>query len=80
MGEENCLPTVEESTEPPIRAHTSGNDHGPTTNLGLSPHNISSDVSPTSLTAPHTLSATQVAQALGVDIQYASSSFPLLLH
>lgn len=73
MGEENCLPTVEESTEPPIRAQRSANYHEPPTTAGqhtdAQPH-AGDEGPPTSLTAAHTLTAAQVAQELGVDIQY----------
>jgi P-type Na+/K+ transporter len=71
MGEENSLPTVEDSTEPPIRDLRSGNDHGPPTTLGHHPNHTRAleEGPPNTLTAPHTLTAPQVAEALGVDIQ-----------
>ncbi|KAF1996981.1 potassium/sodium eff [Amniculicola lignicola CBS 123094] len=69
MGEENCLPTVEESTEPPICAQQDGNYHGPPTSAGhplkQQPH-ASDGEYPTPVPYPHTLTAAQVAQALGV--------------
>jgi magnesium-transporting ATPase (P-type) len=76
MGEENCLPTVEESTEPPIRALRSGNDHGPPTIPGQQHHtHVPEEGPPKSLPSAHTLTAAQVAKELGVDIQCV----PLLL-
>jgi Na+-exporting ATPase len=80
MGEEDCLPTVEESTEPPIRAQHNGTYHGPTpagrcaTSTAHLAANGDAAVPPL-LTAAHTLSATQVADALGVDVQYDCSCF-----
>jgi hypothetical protein len=71
MGEENSLPTVEESTEPPIRALRSGNDHGPPTTTGQQHHiNVHEEGVPKSLSSAHTLTAAQVAKELDVDIQY----------
>jgi len=76
MGEEDCLPTVEESTEPPIRAQQSGNYHGPTTTGHLAtpptadPATNGDATLPPFLTAAHTLTAEEVANALGVDVQY----------
>jgi P-type Na+/K+ transporter len=72
MGEENCLPTVEESTEPPIRAQRSGNYHGPPTNAGQRTHvqpQARHEAPPLVLTAAHTLTASQVAEKLGVNIE-----------
>ena len=71
MGEENVLPAVEESTEPPICGHSS-TYHGPPTTAGQhpysQPHPRHDGAVPTPLTAAHTLTATQVALELGVDI------------
>jgi len=76
MGEENCLPTVEESTEPPIRAQRSGNDHGPPTTAGHHHHpHAPEEGPPKSLPAAHTLTAAQVAKELGVDTQYVPLPF-----
>lgn len=76
MGEENCLPTVEESTEPPLRALRSRIDHGPETTAGH--HSTTTtqaygEAPPKSLSIAHTLTAAQVAKELGVDIQYVPS-------
>lgn len=70
MGEENCLPIVEESTEPPLRAQLRGTEHGPPSTAGQQPH--PDEIGPQgSLPVAHILTPEQVAQALGVDIKYA---------
>ncbi|KAF2269360.1 calcium ATPase [Lojkania enalia] len=78
MGEENCLPTVEESTEPPIRAQRSGNYHGPPTNPGqhthLQPQTQDGGTRPLPK-APHTLTAQEVAQKLGVDLNNGLNAY-----
>ena len=72
MGESELLPAVEESTEPPICGHSSTH-HGSPTTIGqhphLQPHFGHGGTTPAPLTAAHTLTATQVAQELGVDIR-----------
>jgi hypothetical protein len=70
MGEENSLPTVEESTEPPICAQRS-NNHGPPT-IRSRPRNARDTEAPASLTNAHTLTVEKVAEELGVDIKYCS--------
>lgn len=73
MGEENCLPTVEESTEPPIRAQLRGTEHGPSTTAGQQPH--PDEIGPQgSLPVAHILTPEQVARALGVDINHGLST------
>ncbi|KAF2113812.1 hypothetical protein BDV96DRAFT_613638 [Lophiotrema nucula] len=79
MGEENALPTVEESTEPPICAQRSGNYNGPPLRVGQQHHDHnhlqqSSLQNGILLKAPHTLTATQVAEELGVDIDNGLSA------
>jgi hypothetical protein len=71
MGEENSQPTVEESTEPPIRAQRSTENHGPPTIEGQHTQ-LSEEGPPKSLTTAHTLTAEQVAQKLGVDVRYCA--------
>ncbi|ORY19196.1 hypothetical protein BCR34DRAFT_207746 [Clohesyomyces aquaticus] len=76
MGEESTLPTVEEAAEPPIRNLQSVNYDEPTSagqHPTLQPQSRK-DSPPESLAAPHTLTATQVAQALDVDISNGLSS------
>jgi hypothetical protein len=73
MGEESTLPTVEEAAEPPIRNYSqSNNDEPDSAGQPQNPQQQSRDDNPSTLVnAPHTLTATQVALALGVDIKYA---------
>jgi Na+-exporting ATPase len=72
MGVSEVLPAVEESTEPPICGHSSTH-HGLQTTTGqhprLQPHDGQAGTAPPALTAAHTLTSTQVAQELAVDIR-----------
>ena len=73
MGEENGLPTVEESTEPPLCAQHNGHNNG--TPITASQHTRGEPLShdegfPVPPAAAHTLSAEAVASELGVDIRY----------
>ncbi|KAF2203926.1 hypothetical protein GQ43DRAFT_224807 [Delitschia confertaspora ATCC 74209] len=72
MGEEDCLPTVEESTEPPIGAQQSGNYHGRTTagQQASVQANHGYNSMATFLPSAHTFTADQVAAALGVDLRH----------
>ncbi|KAF2021092.1 potassium/sodium eff [Aaosphaeria arxii CBS 175.79] len=81
MGEENCLPTVEESTEPPICAQRNGNYNGPPTTAGQHqyhqpnpPIDPPNQGTPASLPTAHTLTPEQVARALNVDIHNGLSA------
>ncbi|KAF2276536.1 uncharacterized protein EI97DRAFT_43305 [Westerdykella ornata] len=76
MGEENSLPTVEESTEPPLCALRSGihHHHGPETTARHSTPQPHDERPPKSLSIAHTLTAAQVAKELGVDIQNGLSA------